>query len=102
MQSDYECNCDCNRFHDIPKQGYHIICSKLARSSDGCRGVNYGGVKNILDAVKGRTDFFVYVTGTGIYGKTNYPITSETKPNPHTKNTPKCKFKGITVYTAVK
>ena len=58
-----------------------ILVHPRGRSSDGCRGVNYGGVKNILDAVKGRTDFFVYVTGTGIYGKTNSPITSETKPN---------------------
>ena len=79
-----------DRVPDIPNGRYDITyhlaaATPLARSSDGCRGINYGGVKNILDAVKGRTDFFVYVTGTGIYGKTDSPITSETKPNPHTK-----------------
>ena len=58
-----------DRVPDIPNGRYDITyhlaaATPLARSSDGCRGVNYGGVKNILDAVKGRTDFFVYVTGT--------------------------------------
>ena len=75
---------------NIPNGRYDIVyhlaaATPLARSLDGCRRINYDGVKNILEAVKGRTDFFVYVTGTGIYGKTNSPITAETKPNPNTK-----------------
>ncbi len=75
---------------DIPDGRYDIVyhlaaATPLDHGSDGCRKVNYDGVKNILEAIKGRTNFFVYVTGTGIYGKTSSPITPETEPNPHTK-----------------
>ncbi|MDI1495241.1 MAG: NAD dependent epimerase/dehydratase family protein [Cenarchaeum symbiont of Oopsacas minuta] len=75
---------------DIPKGRYDIVyhlaaATPLVKSFDGSRAINYDGTKNILKAINGRTESFVYVTGTGIYGKIDSMITANTPCNPHTK-----------------
>ncbi len=76
---------------EIPDKKFDVVfhlaaLTPIEKNLNHVKDVCFQGTKNLFECVKDKTDFFVYVSGLGVFGDPNGQIVNEeSKINPHTK-----------------